>query len=130
MADNDSEIRRRVIVLGTGGTIAGRAGSAGDNVGYTAGQVGVTELLEGIAAPAGIVLQTEQVAQVDSKDMSFSIWRRLAERCAHWLAEPDVAGLVVTHGTDTLGKPPSSFSRCWRLPSRSCSPARCGRPRR
>jgi L-asparaginase len=102
MADNHSEIRRRVIVLGTGGTIAGRAGSAGDNVGYTAGQVGVTELLEGIAAPAGIVLQTEQVAQVDSKDMSFSIWRRLAERCAHWLAEPDVAGLVVTHGTDTL----------------------------
>jgi L-asparaginase len=102
MADNNSEIRRRVIVLGTGGTIAGRAASAGDNVGYTAGEVGVTELLEGIAAPPGIVLQTEQVAQVDSKDMSFSIWRRLAERCAHWLAEPDVAGLVITHGTDTL----------------------------
>lgn len=102
MADNNSEMRRRVIVLGTGGTIAGRAASARDNVGYTAGEVGVTELLEGIAAPPGIVLQTEQVAQVDSKDMSFSIWRRLAERCAHWLAEPDVAGLVITHGTDTL----------------------------
>jgi len=102
MADNNSESKRRVIVLGTGGTIAGRAASAGDNVGYTAGQVGVTELLEGIAAPPGIALQTEQVAQVDSKDMSFSIWRLLAERCAHWLAEPDVAGLVITHGTDTL----------------------------
>jgi L-asparaginase len=102
MVDHISESRRRVIVLGTGGTIAGRAASAGDNVGYTAGQVGVTVLLEGIAAPPGIVLQTEQVAQVDSKDMSFSIWRRLAERCAHWLAEADVAGLVITHGTDTL----------------------------
>jgi L-asparaginase len=102
MADNISEDRRRVVVLGTGGTIAGRASSAADNVGYTAGQVGVTELLEGIAAPAGIALQTEQVAQVDSKDMGFAIWRSLAERCAHWLAQPDVAGVVITHGTDTL----------------------------
>ncbi|GAA4345246.1 asparaginase [Variovorax defluvii] len=91
-----------MIVLGTGGTIAGRAASARDNIGYTAGQVGVTELLEGIEAPPGAAVQTEQVAQVDSKDMSFPIWRRLAERCAHWLAEPDVAGLVITHGTDTL----------------------------
>jgi L-asparaginase len=44
----------------------------------------------------------EQVAQVDSKDMSFAIWQKLALRCAHWLAQPDVAGLVITHGTDTL----------------------------
>ncbi|OUM01086.1 asparaginase [Variovorax sp. JS1663] len=102
MADSTRESRRRVIVLGTGGTIAGRAASVGDNIGYTAGQMGVTQLLEGIEAPAGVVLHTEQVAQVDSKNMSFAIWRRLAERCAHWLAEPDVVGLVLTHGTDTL----------------------------
>ncbi|MGK6306380.1 asparaginase [Variovorax sp. DT-64] len=102
MVDNISEGRRRVVVLGTGGTIAGRSAAAADNVGYTAGQVGVTELLEGIAAPAGIALQTEQVAQVDSKDMGYGIWRSLAERCAHWLAQADVAGVVITHGTDTL----------------------------
>jgi L-asparaginase len=94
--------KRRVIVLGTGGTIAGRAAAAGDNIGYTAGQVGVTELLGGIEAPDGIALAVEQVAQIDSKDMSFAIWRTLAERCAHWLAEPDLAGIVITHGTDTL----------------------------
>ncbi|VTU30073.1 putative L-asparaginase [Variovorax sp. PBL-H6] len=102
MAENISEGNRRVVVLGTGGTIAGRSATAADNVGYTAGQVGVTELLEGIAAPAGVALWTEQVAQVDSKDMSFGIWRRLAERCAHWLAQADVAGVVIAHGTDTL----------------------------
>jgi L-asparaginase len=39
---------------------------------------------------------------VDSKDMTFEIWRDLAQRCSHWLAQPDVAGVVVTHGTDTL----------------------------
>ena len=93
---------RRVMVLGTGGTISGRAGAASDNIGYTAGEVGVADLLQGIDAPPGISLAAEQVAQVDSKDMSFALWRTLAQRCAHWLAEPDVAGLVITHGTDTL----------------------------
>lgn len=93
---------RRVVVLGTGGTISGRAANSGDNIGYTAGEVGVADLLGGIEAPAGVTLAAEQVAQVDSKDMSFAIWRALALRCAHWLAQPDVAGVVITHGTDTL----------------------------
>lgn len=94
--------RRRVIVLGTGGTISGRAGAANDNIGYTAGEVSVGDLLQGIDAPSGVSLEAEQVAQLDSKDMGFAIWRTLAQRCAHWLAEPDVAGVVITHGTDTL----------------------------
>ncbi|WP_398499543.1 asparaginase [Variovorax sp.] len=93
---------RRVVVLGTGGTISGRAANSGDNIGYTAGEVGVADLLGGIEAPVGVTLAAEQVAQVDSKDMSFAIWRALALRCAHWLAQPDVAGVVITHGTDTL----------------------------
>ena len=42
------------------------------------------------------------MAQVDSKDMSFEIWRQLALRCDHWLAQEDVGGVVITHGTDTL----------------------------
>jgi L-asparaginase len=94
--------RRIVVVLGTGGTIAGRARGADDNLGYIAGQIGVPELLAEIEAPEGVILVPEQVAQVDSKDMSFAIWRKLAQRCAHWLREPDVSGIVITHGTDTL----------------------------
>ncbi|PIF78680.1 L-asparaginase [Variovorax sp. 54] len=93
---------RRVVVLGTGGTIAGKAASSGDNIGYTAGQVGVADLLGGIEAPTGVTLVAEQVGQLDSKDMDADTWRQLAARCAHWLAQPDVAGIVVTHGTDTL----------------------------
>ena len=94
---------RRIVVLGTGGTIAGRAAQPGDNIGYTAGEVGVAELLGAIDAPdGGVTLEAEQVAQVDSKDMEFAVWQQLAQRCAHWLAQPDVAGIVITHGTDTL----------------------------
>jgi L-asparaginase len=93
---------KKIAVLATGGTLAGKAAAAGDNIGYTAAQVGIDELLAAIPPLRGRAFVSEQVAQVDSKDMDFTTWRQLALRCEHWLAEEDVAGLVVTHGTDTL----------------------------
>lgn len=90
------------MVLGTGGTLAGASATPGDNVGYTAAQVGIAQLLAAIPALADVPIDSEQLAQVDSKDMTFAIWRDLALRCAHWLAQEEVAGIVVTHGTDTL----------------------------
>lgn len=96
---------QKIVVLGTGGTIAGTSAQTGDNIGYTAAQVGVEQLLAavpGLLALAGGMLVAEQVAQVDSKDMDDGVWRALAQRCAHHLADPDVRGLVITHGTDTL----------------------------
>lgn len=92
----------QIVVLGTGGTLAGRAASARDNVGYTAAQVGVDELLRGLPGLDGRDVVAEQVAQLDSKDMDFATWDRLAVRCAHWQAQPQVRGIVVTHGTDTM----------------------------
>jgi L-asparaginase len=92
---------RLVVVLGTGGTIAGTAASAADNVGYVAAQAGVEQLLAALRGAAGR-LEAEQVAQVDSKDMDFALWCRLAARVAHHLGRPEVAGVVITHGTDTL----------------------------
>lgn len=93
---------KKIVVLGTGGTVAGRAASSQDNVGYVAGQVAVADLLQGVPVPAGVQVVAEQVAQIDSKDMEFEVWRQLALRCAHWLGQPDVQGLLITHGTDTL----------------------------
>ncbi|MDO8387890.1 MAG: asparaginase [Polaromonas sp.] len=96
--------RKKIVVLGTGGTIAGTAAQAGDNLGYTAAQVGIGQLVDALPALAdgSCELLSEQVAQVDSKDMDFGIWRALAQRVAHWLAQEDVQGIVITHGTDTL----------------------------
>lgn len=91
-----------VVVLGTGGTIAGRAARATDNIGYVAGQVGVQQLVEAVPALAGVPLETEQIAQLDSKDMSDEVWWTLAGRAQAHLDRDGVAGLVVTHGTDTL----------------------------
>ena len=92
----------RVVVLGTGGTIAGAAASATDNVGYAAAQRSVQSLLAAVPALGRFDIEAEQVAQVDSKDMDHAVWAALARRCAVHLARPEVAGLVVTHGTDTL----------------------------
>ena len=94
---------QQLVILGTGGTIAGQALSASDNIGYTAAQVGIDQLLSALPAllDAGPVI-TEQVAQLDSKDMSFAVWALLASRVRHFLARDDVQGIVITHGTDTL----------------------------
>lgn len=92
----------KVVILGTGGTIAGTSAGAGDNVGYLAAQIGVDRLAAGLPVPAGVELETEQVAQLDSKDMEFEVWRVLAQRVGFHVRRADVAGVVITHGTDTL----------------------------
>jgi L-asparaginase len=92
---------KKIVVLATGGTIAGLAGDAARPQNYTAGQLGVADLLQGVAYD-DFELLTEQVAQIDSKDMSFAVWQSLLARLVHWLDQDDVQGVVITHGTDTL----------------------------
>ena len=94
--------QRTIVILGTGGTIAGRAESALDNVGYQAGAVAVAGLVQAVPALQDQAIEAEQVAQLDSKDMDAATWQALARRAAHHLGRDDVAGVVVTHGTDTL----------------------------
>lgn len=98
----DTHLARRIAILGTGGTIAGRAANAGDNVGYVAGQVGVAELTAAIPSLATVPLSVEQLAQVDSKDMGLPVWQVVVRRLAEHLADPTVSAVVLTHGTDTL----------------------------
>lgn len=91
-----------VVVIGTGGTIAGTAARADDHVGYRAGQLGVDTLVAAVPARADRPLETETLAQLDSCDMDHATWLRLRERLTSQLARPEVRGVVVTHGTDTL----------------------------
>jgi len=68
-----------VVVLGTGGTIAGTAVHAADNVGYSAAQLGAAQLVAALPALAEVPIEVHQIAQIDSKDMDFHVWRALAE---------------------------------------------------
>ena len=103
---NEESANSGVVVLGTGGTIAGIAERPGDHVGYAAAQIGVEQLLDDIAPLAELLtgrrLVCEQVSQIDSKDMRWAVWRKLAQRCSDWLADSAVKGIVITHGTDTV----------------------------
>jgi L-asparaginase len=92
---------KKIVVLATGGTIAGLAADASKPQNYKAAQVGVADLLQDMAQE-GVELLTEQVAQIDSKDMSFAVWQSLLARVVHWVDQDDVQGVVITHGTDTL----------------------------
>ena len=106
---------KKLVFLGMGGTIAGTATSAGDNVGYTAAQVGVQALLDSVpglkAVVGGHAAVSEQVCQIDSKDLVPADWQALLQRVTHYLGMDDVAGLVVTHGTDTLEETAYFLSR-------------------
>jgi len=104
----------KVVILGTGGTIAGTAASAGDNVGYTAAQLGVAQLVAAVPPLTGMALEAEQVAQVDSKDMTIEVLHRLAARVQTHLDRTEVAGVVVTHGTDTLEETAYALHRVLR----------------
>ena len=91
-----------VVILATGGTIAGTAADPADTVGYRSASLGVAALVAAVPPLRALPLEAEQLAQIDSKDMEFAVWQRLARRAAFHLARPEVAGVVVTHGTDTL----------------------------
>lgn len=92
----------QVVILATGGTIAGAAAQGTDNVSYKAGQVAVESLVAAVPALAGAPIEAQQVAQLNSKDLPLSLWADLAARIAAAHARDDVAGVVITHGTDTL----------------------------
>jgi L-asparaginase len=92
----------KVVVLATGGTIAGAA-TSNVKAGYTSGQVGVKELLAAVPEAKKLArLSGEQISNIGSQDMNDSVWIKLATRVNELLAMPDVSGVVITHGTDTI----------------------------
>ena len=92
-----------VTILATGGTIAGTGASSTTTVGYTAATVGVQRLIQAVPELAKVAnVSGEQVFQIASENMSNEHWLTLAKRVNVLLAQPNVDGIVITHGTDTL----------------------------
>jgi L-asparaginase len=92
----------RIVVLATGGTIAGAAQSD-VQARYTSGQVGVEQLLAAVPQAKDLAtLRGEQIANIGSQDMNDEVWLKLARRVNELTAMADVDGVVITHGTDTI----------------------------
>ena len=91
----------RVIVLATGGTIAGQ-GTSATSAGYTPGKIPIEDLLKNIPSVDKIaVVKGEQIASVGSYDMTVQIWINLARRVNEIFEKNEADGIVITHGTDT-----------------------------
>jgi L-asparaginase len=91
-----------VVILATGGTIAGVQPREGD-AGYTAGTLSVDSLITAAPGLDRVARITgEQIASIGSQDLNDAVWLALAARASELLSSPDVDGIVVTHGTDTL----------------------------
>src|SRR5687767_15323173 len=94
----------RIVVLGTGGTIASRFDArTGSAVSATSSAELMAVLRErGFSLPAGIEVESEQFCTVGSYLFDLELAFRIAKRADRLLADPEVAGLVVTQGTDTM----------------------------
>jgi L-asparaginase len=92
----------KVVIVATGGTIAGSATSQ-TSAGYQSGAVGVDILINAVPQLKDVAVVTgEQVASIGSQDMNDEVWLKLAKKVNEILAKPDIAGVAITHGTDTM----------------------------
>ena len=94
----------RLLLLATGGTIAGCADDSATLNDYTAGVLGGDALVTAVPQLQDLAtISVEQIDNVDSADLLFAHWRALVGRIRDaFAAEPELAGVVITHGTNTL----------------------------
>jgi L-asparaginase len=88
-----------VVVLATGGTISARRSDAG---GALLATDGADRLVGGATVPAGVTVEAHDVLRVGSYNLTLRDLRTIADSVAAHLSRPDVDGIVITHGTDTL----------------------------
>lgn len=92
-----------VVVLATGGTIAGAGASAASSATYQAAKVPVEQLLTGLPELGKVArVSGEQVFQIASESFTNQQLLTLARRVQALVRQPDVQGVVITHGTDTM----------------------------
>ena len=95
------KLNSKIVVLGTGGTIAGLSAHAENPDIYRSGQLGVADLMQ----QAGLLhtqIEFEDIARIDSKNIGLSVWQTLYKAVFKAQSRGDVSAVVVTHGTDTL----------------------------
>ena len=94
---------KNLLLIGTGGTIAGAAPTATQTTGYRAGAVPVTQLVDDLPGLAAIArLRASQPFSIGSQHMTSANWLELAQLVRDAQRNPAVDGIVIAHGTDTM----------------------------
>lgn len=95
--------KNKIVIIGTGGTIAGRGSSATDLTGYAAGSFSIDSLLDTVPTLDEYgPFEAEQFSNIESSDITPRQWADLSQRVNFWCAQEEVTGVVITHGTDSL----------------------------
>ncbi|WP_341675932.1 asparaginase [Niveibacterium sp. SC-1] len=103
----------RITLVATGGTIAGLAPAGAGAFEYQAGALAAEALLQALPQAGELArLGSETLFSLDSKDLEPTHWLRLIARLRDLLAQPEVDGIVVTHGTDTLEETACALDLC------------------
>ncbi|KWV61234.1 L-asparaginase [Bradyrhizobium macuxiense] len=94
--------RARVLVLGTGGTIAGQASARAGNA-YDSGKVSAADLIAAVPGMDKLAqISAEQISAIGSQDMNDKVWFDLVKRIHAAIEKKEADGIVITHGTDTM----------------------------
>ncbi|MGE5816148.1 MAG: asparaginase, partial [Acidobacteriota bacterium] len=92
----------RIVIVATGGTIAGTAEST-TAAGYQSAALAVDVLIAAVPQIKTFAdVRGVQVSSIASQDMNDELWVKLATEVNRLLAQPDVDGVTITHGTDTM----------------------------
>ena len=102
VVDAQSPAKPRIVIVATGGTIAGAAEST-TSAGYQSGAVAVDVLIKAVPQLKAFAdVRGVQVSSVGSQDMNDELWVKLATELNRLVAQADVDGVAITHGTDTM----------------------------
>ncbi len=93
----------KIMMIGTGGTIAGTGNGSSALTEYRSGSIGVDDLMQAVPALEGYgPFESVQFSNIDSSEMSPYRWVRLALLVNEVAERDDIGGIVITHGTDTM----------------------------
>jgi glutamin-(asparagin-)ase len=92
-----------IVVIGTGGTIAGRGASAVDTSSYACSVLAIDEILSAIPGVSSLAnLSAEQLLQAGSENFNEQHLLMIGKRVSEVLKNDTVDGVILTHGTDTI----------------------------
>lgn len=94
--------KSRIVILGTGGTIAGTGSSPVDEA-YEPGKIETTDLIDAVEGIDRLAkIEAESLFSLGSEDLGPEQWWVLARRVQTLSRNKNIDGIVITHGTDTL----------------------------
>ncbi|CAG9182411.1 asparaginase [Cupriavidus pinatubonensis] len=103
-ATTQAEARKaNIVIIGTGGTIAGAGASATNTAAYQSAVVPVDKIIASVPEISKVAnVKGEQIFQIGSESFNNERLLKLGKRVSELLKQPDVDGIVITHGTDTI----------------------------